>query len=77
MRFEVQHATWCHGWVNTWLDDTEAPITFASYAAAKAKLDAFLAEVQADIDAGERAAESGYGRDEFRIAVVARTGDHR
>ena len=69
-RFEVQHATLCQGWLNTWqLDDK--PMTFATHAEAKAELDDLLADIADEIAAGRRAPDAGYDDSEFRIVAVA------
>lgn len=75
-RFEVQTWTLCHGWVNIWTiiqenpDNTftQTPETFATRELAQQAIDEFLAEIQAEIDAGDRAQDEGYDPDEFRIA---------
>ena len=68
-RYEVQIFTVCDGWVNTWTVD-EVLETFATRAEAQAALDEFLAEIQEEIEAGQRAPEEGYDPEEFRIAAV-------
>jgi hypothetical protein len=65
----VETWTLCDGWVNCWSVD-DVPATFPSRAAATAELDAFLAEIAADIAAGCRDPEAGYDRGEFRIVAV-------
>lgn len=73
-RYEVQIFTVCDGWVNTWTVD-EVPETFATRAEAQAALDEFLAEIQDEIEAGQRAPDEGYDPDDFRIeAIIAATG---
>lgn len=69
MRYEVRQYTLCDGWVNTWSDD-KGPMTFATVEEAQAEIDEFLADIQADIDAGDREPEDGYSADEFMIAPV-------
>jgi hypothetical protein len=67
-RYEVQHYTLCDGWVNTWSDDTESPITFASINEAVDELDEYLDDTQEAFDCGDL--DSPYERSEFRIAEV-------
>ncbi len=83
-RYEVQHFTLCDGWVNTWSSTEkspdgrfiEVPETFPTRKEAQEALDEFLADIQDEIDAGQRAADEGYDPDNFRIAQVqlARAG---
>lgn len=74
MAYEVQHHTFCDGWVNNWIvydeDDTGTPETFETYAAARAALDEFFTDIADEIAAGQRAPEEGYDRSEFRIVRV-------
>lgn len=78
-RYEIQTFTLCDGWTNTWSiveqvgDDTytNIPETFATEAEARQALDEFLEEIQAEIDAGQRAPDEGYSPDEFRIVPVS------
>jgi hypothetical protein len=37
-RFEIQHRTLAHGWVNTWTDTSGQPVTFATQEQAEAEL---------------------------------------
>lgn len=74
MRYRVLQFTLCDGWVNTWQVDDE-PKTFDSYAVARAELDDFLAEIQAEIASGERDPDNGYSADDFRIAPVNSHGN--
>lgn len=71
MTYEVQHHTLCAGWVNTWAihhpDGSSEAETFDTAEQAQAALDEFLAETQAEIEAGQRASDEAYSRDEFRI----------
>lgn len=71
MTYEVQHHTLCEGWVNTWAvhypDGSSEPETFETAEQAEAALDEFFADIQAEIDAGQRTEDEGYSRDEFRI----------
>lgn len=69
-RFEVLHDTLCGGWVNTWTVN-DKPMTFATREEAQAEIDALLAEIQAEIDSGDRAPDAGYSPDEFRVEEVA------
>lgn len=71
MSYEVQALTICDGWINTWAvlhpDGSSEPETFETAEEAQAALDEFFADIQAEIDAGQRAEDEGYSRDEFRI----------
>lgn len=73
-KFVVQISTHCDGWIDTWHYVEEAekdePGTFESYAAAEAALNAFLAKIDQAIIDGQREPDSGYSRDEFRIAEI-------
>jgi hypothetical protein len=71
MTFEVQQYTFCEGWVNTWQihheDGRTEPETFATIEEARAALDEFFTEIADEIVAGQRPADNGYDRDDFRI----------
>lgn len=71
MTYEVQTLTICDGWINTWTvhhpDGTSEPETFGTAQEAQAALDEFIADIQAEIDAGQHTADEGYSADEFRI----------
>ena len=77
-RYEVRTETLCDGWINTWsvseetADNifTEVPETFTTRKEAQQALDEFLADIQDEIDAGQRDPEDGYARVDFRIAEV-------
>lgn len=68
-RYEVHTWTLCQGWINCWsvcaLDET--PHTFKTIEAAQAELNEFLADIEAEINSGEREPEEGYDPEEFRI----------
>ena len=60
--YEIQHLTWCDGYVNTWLDDNENPVVFNTLAEARGELNQFLREL---------AREGGYySEDSFKIVKV-------
>jgi hypothetical protein len=60
--YEIQHLTFCDGYVNTWLDDDENPIVFRTFAEARGELDQYLRDL---------AREGGhYSADSFRIMEV-------
>ena len=67
MRYQIEHFTLCDGWVNTWRDDTDAPVTFASYDEALKALNNHYNELR-------ESAESGfiddYNMSDFRIAEI-------
>jgi hypothetical protein len=71
MSYEVQTFTLCDGWVNTWMVHDEngrmEPETFATEEEAQAALDEFFADIQAEIDAGQREPDEGYDSEDFRI----------
>jgi hypothetical protein len=72
-RYEVQTWTLCDGWINTWSICEEAgdiPETFATREETYAALCEFLADIQAEIDAGQRSADEGYDADDYRVAEV-------
>ena len=77
MKYEIQHNTWCDGWVNTSLttddDGNEIPLVFATQADAQAELDDYMGEINDQIASGERAADEGYDPDDFRIREVPKT----
>ena len=73
MAYEVQTYTLCDGWINTGSveqDGISYPETFTSREEAKAALDEFLADIQAEIDAGERTPDEGYSSEEFAIVEI-------
>ena len=73
-RYEVQHFTICDGWINTWLiempNGSIKPETFECFEEAEGAIEDFLAEIRMEIDAGDRAEEEGYSRDEFRVVKL-------
>lgn len=74
MTYEVHHFTLCDGWINCWqsidAEGVEAPEQYETLAEAEAAIDEFLADIAAEIAAGERGADEGYDRDEFTIVEV-------
>lgn len=68
-RYAVLHYTLCDGWTNTW-SVNDQPMTFDSVEEAQAELDEFLADIQSEIDSGDRAPDEGYSQDEFKIEEV-------
>lgn len=73
--FEVHHFTLCDGWTNCWstLDENGqwVPETFPTREAAQAAIDEFLADIAADIAAGDREPEDGYDASAFAIVAHA------
>ena len=71
MTYEVQQLTLCDGWTNTWAvlheDGSSEPETFETIEAALAAIEEFMADNQAEIDAGQREADEGYSWDDFRV----------
>ena len=74
MTYEIQHNTWCDGWVNTSTitddDGNVTPLVFATQADAQAELDDYMGEINDQIASGEREADHGYDPSEFRIREV-------
>jgi hypothetical protein len=71
--FEVQIFTICDGWINNWsTTDAHGSRTeaFESYAAAEAEINEYLDDSQLEIQAGERSADEGYDRKDFRIVEI-------
>ncbi|GJL80239.1 MAG: hypothetical protein NPINA01_32280 [Nitrospinaceae bacterium] len=68
-RYEVHTWTLCQGWVNCWTVTAleETPHTFKTIEAAQAEIDEFFADIEDQINSGERASEEGYDPEEFRI----------
>ncbi len=74
-RFEVQTLSICDGWINSWFATDKKgtrPVTFASYAAAEAHINEYLDDVQLEIETGERGADEGFDRNNFRIVEINR-----
>jgi hypothetical protein len=75
MKWEVQHYTLCDGWINTWSITDERighdkPLVFETEQDAQREIDEFLGDIEAEVEAGERAEDEGYSEDEFRIVEV-------
>lgn len=74
MPYEVQMYTLCDGWINTWSvhheDGSSQLQTFPTIEAAQAEIETFLAEIEAQIENGERQPDEGYDLDDFRIMKV-------
>jgi hypothetical protein len=77
MKYEVQQYFECSGWTSTFApedeDGTRIPAYFDTTEAAQAEIDAFFDEIQSQIETGERPAENGYSRQEFRVVSVPPT----
>jgi len=74
MAYEVQTYTICQGWINCWSIDgngVSKPQIFETRADAQAEIDAFMADIQAQIDSGERALDEGYDLEDYRIVEIA------
>jgi hypothetical protein len=65
--YEVQEFNLCGGWANNWSYD-DKPTTFDSREAAQAELDAFLADCEEELEAGNM--PDVPDREEFRIVEV-------
>lgn len=59
--WEVQILTLCDGWVNTWSDDNDKPITFSSQEEAQQELDEWLKDWNSDPDV------EPYDPEDFRV----------
>jgi hypothetical protein len=65
--YEVQEFNLCGGWANNWTYD-DKPSTFDSREAAQAELDAFIADCEEELEAGNM--PDVPDREEFRIVEV-------
>jgi hypothetical protein len=75
MKWELQQYTLCDGWINTWstIDERtghEKPLVFETEQDAQREIDEFLADIETEIEDGDRADDEGYDEDEFRIVEV-------
>jgi hypothetical protein len=52
-RYEIQHLTLCDGWINTWTDDNEEPVTFSTEDEAYRELCAYLTDALAAAAGGD------------------------
>jgi len=70
-RYEVHTYTICQGWINCWTitdeNDVERPECFPTIEAAQAEIEAFLSDIQSEIDCGMRQPDEGYDAEDFRI----------
>lgn len=77
IKYEVQLYTLCQGWINTWsiVDDNRIsePHLFESIEDAQAELDEFFEDIQSEIDCGDRQADEGHDREDFRIVRISIT----
>jgi hypothetical protein len=67
MRYQIETFTLCDGWVNTWRDDTDAPVTFESYDEALKELNEYFSELSEEVQKGQL---DDYSMSDFRIAEV-------
>ena len=51
--FEVRTFTLCDGYVNTWLDGNDAPITYGTHGEAMRELENYIADCEAAVQSGE------------------------
>ena len=65
--YQIEHFTLCDGWVNTWLDNSETPVTFASYDQALKELNEIFSELSEEVQNGFI---EQYNMSDFRIAEV-------
>lgn len=72
--FEVQHYTLVDGWVNCWTtyneNDDETPTTYETLDNAIFDLDDMFTEIDYEITAGFRDADTGYSDSEYRIVRI-------
>jgi len=72
-RYEVQEATICDGWTNTWQeyddDNNEVPMAFDSFAQAVEELDSHLYDMEKAYNMGDISTPED--RDNFRIVEVS------
>jgi len=58
LHYEVQHYTFCQGWINCWTNiganDHETPSVFSSRALAKTSLEDYFSEELYDFNQGNR-----------------------
>jgi len=70
-RYEVHTYTLCDGWINCWTitdeNNAERPDSYTTTEAAQVEIDELLADVQAEIDSGERKPDEGYDSGDYRI----------
>ena len=67
MRYQIETFTLCDAWVNTWRDDTDAPVTFASYDKALKALNHHYDGLREEVESGFI---DDYNMNDFRIAEV-------
>jgi len=67
MRYQIETFTICDGWGNSWRDDTDAPVTFASYDQALKELNEIFSELSEEVQNGFI---EQYNMSDFRIAEV-------
>jgi|GEM_PF-1686717 len=68
LRWEVQHSTLCDGWVNTWTDDDETPVTYASKSEAEQAFKEYLEYQHRAVDDGDW--DEKYDPADFRVVFV-------
>lgn len=67
MPYQVSHWTICDGWVNCSTDGEGKPVVFSTRKKAQEDIEDYLADIQAQIDCGERAKDEGYDESEFCV----------
>lgn len=68
MSFEVQTYTFCDGWINTWMDDDEKPVTFETLEQASEALRDYLEDLKVETLAGNI---TDFDASSFRVYNVA------
>ena len=68
VRWEVQHSTFCDGWVNTWTDDDETPVTYSSKSEAELAFKDYIEEQHRAVDNGDM--DEKYDPADFRVVFV-------
>ena len=67
MKYAIETATFCDGWVNTWIDDDESPVLFDTLKQAQQELADYLFELSIEVDLGNL---QDYSPEDYRISEV-------
>ena len=67
MRYEIQTFTLCDGWVNTWTDNDELPVTFETLDEAENELKDYLEDLRLETYNGTL---TDFDIESFRVSVV-------
>jgi len=66
--YELQTYTLCDGWINTWKDNNDAPISFDTREQAERELEDFFEDLRDAVECGDL---EDYDHDDFRVAEVS------